>query len=126
MRLRTPQAPGVISSPAVQNSAQKTEAGSMGRPQLGLPRLLGMKVRPRPPDNTPPTSGWAIWNDGKVSSHEKPRIEPGHGSFWSRCARKSGAGGSVFLGRDFQFGAEPIFLIVAVFAASFLVEFIGT
>ena len=40
----------------ISNSVQRTDAGSIGRPQFGLPRLLGMKVIAAPPDNTPPTS----------------------------------------------------------------------
>ena len=41
------------------------------------------------------------------------------------CVRKSGGGGSEFLDGDLLFGAEPIFLVVAVLATAGFVEFVG-
>ena len=45
-------------------------------------------------------------------------------NFWM-CASSSGGDGACLLPRDFFFGAEPIFQFVAVFPASFLIEFVG-
>jgi hypothetical protein len=59
--------------------------------------------------------------------HEKdPGACPGPASLsgWE-CLHKSGGGGAEFLDGDLLFCAEPIFLVVAVLAASFLVEFVG-
>jgi len=94
----------------------------MGRPQLGLPRLRFINLDPV----------WIVLrqtqvgdsnDDGVLADIKKPRSGPGPASLsgWE-CLHKSGGGGAVFLDGDLLFSAEPIFLVVAVLAASFLVE----
>src|ERR1700716_1410253 len=55
------------------NSARRTEAGGMRRPQLGLPRLLGMRVGPRPLLLRRTRIG--DWNDGRASDCMKQAPE---------------------------------------------------
>lgn len=67
------------------NSVRRIEAGGMRRPQLGLPRLLGMKVGPRPILLRPTRIG--DWNDGRASDCMKkaPERVRGLDQFWM-CA----------------------------------------
>jgi hypothetical protein len=55
---------------ALRNWVAGERAGSMGRPQLGLPRLLGIKVKPARQYYSAELMLGDL-NDGKASSHKK-------------------------------------------------------
>ncbi len=56
-------------------------------------------------------------------SHGRGPEDRGLSRFLFRCLREWGSGGSEFLDCDLLFRAEPIFQLVTVFSAPFLVQF---